>query len=195
MDSKLLNSIIISIDGLDGTGKTPISKYLENKLQNSVEIKRIIGVPDKYVDKLAYNSFSIDTQYLYYLASFVDSMMKATKKHTVVLLDRSYYSTMAYHTAYGCKIEVSNIFNAFRKPDLSLYLSTDAKTITSRLQKRDELDWYEKQLIKETALGLRIESIYESFGLQKIDSTNIDEAKVQTLDIVRQYLKTANQLR
>ena len=186
-----MENLIVSIDGLDGSGKTTICEYLISKLKKKYSVIKVVGVIDKYVDKLAYNSYSIDTKYLYYLASFIDSMMKKCSEHKgVIILDRSIYSTIAYHNVYGSKIDINNIFDIFIEPDIRIFLSTTMDVIKQRLMERSKIDWYEEKLIKDLSLGKKIETQYRDMGLQKVDATDINKAKNIVLSIIKDFIES-----
>lgn len=162
--------MIISIDGVDGTGKSTVSKYISEK----IDVTILKGVDNIFVDHLAYSTKSNEVKYLYFLSLYCDSMRNIKEKRTdkKYILDKSIYSVIAFHKALGCKLEIMNLFNIFREPDLKIYLKSPNKEWINRIKSKAEIDWYEKQLLELPCYSKKIEMIYKSLNL--IEITNYD---------------------
>ena len=155
MIDKLNTLITISIDGLDGCGKTTqiemLTKYLESKgipydvYQVSKELKqecysylRTDLIKDK---NRTYGSFFLGqirdyTKYIY-------EKLLDNPGNRVIIFDRWIYSTFLYH-GYDLEIRdaVCKVYNSgdILIPKLQLFLNTVIKTCMDRVKKRENDD-------------------------------------------------------
>ncbi|MCF7907393.1 MAG: dTMP kinase [Candidatus Omnitrophica bacterium] len=150
-------AIFITIEGLEGCGKSSVIKFLNNFLRRkkfSVKIYREPGstaigekirkiLLDKKNKKL-----SAHTELLLYLAArtqlIEEELEKSLLKYDFVICDRFFDSTLVYQGfALGLKkaTELSvKIFSLGIKPDLTFYLDLPAKKGLSRLKTRDRIE-------------------------------------------------------
>lgn len=178
--------MIIAIDGIDGIGKTTICDLLVEEF-NGIKIK---GVQDLYVDKLAYASFSIEIKFLYYVASFCDSVLKARKNNPdkIIFLDKSVYTTIAFHNAFGNKLKIENLFDATIRPDLGIFLSSPNNIWRERLLERESLCWYEQEVVNNKELSVKIENEYKKLGLDEIIISDVITTKNIIRDLINKRL-------
>ena len=175
--------MIITLDGLDGVGKSTVANLLVEK----INAKIIKGVRDVYVDKLAFESKHIDVRCLYYLASFLDSVLDSKKeKDSIIIFDKSYYSTIVYHKLLGSKIDIEETLTKIVSPDLKIYLTCNQDLWKKRLRERNKLDWYEEKLLTIQYLPEKIEALYAELGLIRIENNNLNET---VLEIVKMITK------
>ena len=173
--------MLITLDGIDGVGKSTISALLKERL-NAYIIK---GVRDDYVDKLAYSSNHIDVKCLYYLASFIDSALDSKiERNEIIVFDKSFYSTIVYHKLLGSKINIEKILTEIVAPDLKVYLTCPRFLWQERLKKRNKIDWYEKQLLESEEFASKIEDAYSELGLIRIENINIEDTFYKIVDLI-----------
>lgn len=176
--------MIITLDGIDGVGKSTVANLLEERLNAKI----IKGVRDVYIDKLAFQSKHIDVRCLYYLASFLDSVLDVKdEKDSVIIFDKSFYSTIVYHKLLGSVIDIEKTLSKIVSPDIKIYLTCNRGLWEERLRKRTKLDWYEEQLINQPFLAEKIELSYDELGLIRVENNDLNET---VSDIVKIIAKT-----
>jgi dTMP kinase len=175
--------LLITLDGIDGVGKSTIAHLLEERL-NATTIK---GVRDIYVDKLAFQSRHLNVRCLYYLASFLDAVLDAKKDNETIIFDKSFYSTIAYHRALGSEIDIERTLTSVVAPDLSIYLTCSRKVWVRRLEKREKIDWYEQQLLSQPLFAEKIEELYLEMGLLRIENNDLEETVAEILKLISSH--------
>jgi len=142
---------LIVIEGIDGAGKTTLSNLLAERLVElgydaivthepfTDEIKMLlenVGWKDPLVLTFL---FSADR------AIHVNWLRDAGKG--IIIMDRYYYSTMAYQAALGLDLKwLETVSSVFPKPDLVLLIDLPVEVALMRLsRKRDSLDFKEKR--------------------------------------------------
>ena len=174
--------MIITLDGLDGVGKSTVAEMLKVELNATV----IKGVRDIYVDKLAYGSPNIDVRCLYYLASFLDSILEAkTKINTTIIFDKSFYTTIAYHKCLGSQIDLEKTITSLVNPDLKVYLTCPKDIWVKRLLTRKNISWYEEKIINQDSLAENIELTYSKMGLCRIVNDNLENTVLDILKLIQ----------
>ena len=146
--------MIISVEGIDGAGKTTLVKALEKALKEKgieVEVFREPGttaVGEKIREILKNTELDPLTELLLFEASRRELFVKVLRhvpKEKVILIDRFYDSSTAYQ-GYGKGIEISLIeFLNERtteglKPDLTILIDIDPETALSRIGKKDRFE-------------------------------------------------------
>lgn len=158
--------LFVSIEGNDGSGKTSVVCYLEEKLRKqgfsvlasrepggiriSEKIRELILDPENI--EMAYK-----TEALLYAASraqhIEEKIIPALNEGKIVLSDRFIDSSLAYQ-GYGRSLGIDEIYNlnlfaiSNRLPDLTFFLEVDAKVAQSRVHARKELDRLELEAEK-----------------------------------------------
>lgn len=157
-----MKGILIDFEGIDGSGKRTQSILLQKKLTKSHIQSSIYSYPDyesaygKIIKQfLDYNiNLSVDEQFLLYLLDMIkdkEQVKQELKKGTVIIMDRYFFSTIAYQCA--------NLFdfNAAKKiirsidlaiPSIVFYLDVpvDIALYRKREQKGNE-DRFEKDIL------------------------------------------------
>lgn len=173
--------MIITLDGMDGVGKSTVAALLKERLNATI----VRGVRDVYVDKLAYDTPNLDVRYLYYLASFLDSILLAkAKNNSILIYDKSFYSTIAYHKCLGSQIDIEKIITSIVAPDLKVYLTCPKEVWVKRLRAREEINWYEEQIITQDSLSDKIEALYSEMGLICIVNDDLENTVSTILNLV-----------
>ncbi len=144
MSSIEYSGLFVVLEGIDGSGKTTISKMLVDRLNGlgfkaeytfeptDSEIVEVVRgkyseYRDAYVDAL---TFALDR--LLHLKRKVIPLLRAG---FIVVSDRYMYSSVAYQAASGAPIEWVLLVNKYAlKPDVTIYLDVDPETGLRRKQ-------------------------------------------------------------
>ncbi len=191
---------LIVIEGIDGAGKTTIAKWLVDWF-NSRGYRAIYTyepTDSQLVDALkrsSYRSAVLDA--LVYAADRIlhlyNKILPALENGVVVVMDRYYYSSVAYQGAQGADIEWVFTINRYAlKPDLAIYIDVDPETGLSRLKSLGSRRFPEYE---EVSLLKRVREIYlmlvERGELILVDGRrSIDEVKNSVLEIVLSRLSS-----
>ena len=138
------SGLFVVLEGIDGSGKTTISKMLVDRLNGlgfkaeytfeptDSEIVEVVRgkyseYRDAYVDAL---TFALDR--LLHLKRKVIPLLRAG---FIVVSDRYMYSSVAYQAASGAPIDWVLLVNKYAlKPDVTIYLDVDPETGLRRKQ-------------------------------------------------------------
>ena len=136
--------MLISVEGLDGVGKSTISKALSSSLNIPIAekpIKKLLYLSDEQSKKISekiYGSYSSNIQAMYYLMGYL-SVLEDSKKFDL-LMDRGFLST--YYFSYN--VENSSLFDMFVQnyglPDITIVLYATVESRIKRIQQRDSSD-------------------------------------------------------
>ena len=149
--------IFIVVEGIDGAGKTTLTKALKNKLENeglSVVLSRepTNGPHGQKIREFAKTGRpSPEEELQAFINDRKDHVSKtirpSLKRGDIVLLDRYYYSTMAYQGARGISMDmISQKHRDFIiDPDLLVLLDIEVEDALARASNRGELDEFEKK--------------------------------------------------
>jgi len=155
---------IIALEGLDGTGKTSLANWL-NVTFNYEIIKspnanffKIRDYFDKSNDIKERFCFYIGASF--YISTLIDDLIACNK---IIVLDRYYYSTLAYHYVFDKTIvnKYSNFCKKLTKPDLIVFLKSDYKVAQKRCLKRTRLA--NDNIITSEDIYKKITSAYEKY--------------------------------
>ena len=155
-------NLLITFEGIEGSGKTYQSKKLYKKLKRlklpAIYTREPGGCPSaEIIRKIILNGekekFNDLTDTLLYLASRNEHLEKKIKpailKKKIIICDRFTDSTIAYQV-YGKKVDKSlinfihgKILNNI-KPDLTFILTANSKKIDQRLKMRKKINRYDK---------------------------------------------------
>ena len=198
----LKKGVLIVFEGIDGAGKTTQAEILLTKLKKKgfdvvyfqepsrgkwgSIIKEKALLPDSLTPEEELELFQRDRK-----ENVKRNLKPALKKKRVVILDRYYFSTVAYQGAKGIDpewIKSSNEKFAI-KPDLVFILDIEAKKGLKRIEDRkrkDKLFEREEYLVKvrEIFKGFKGENIFH------IDGTRPEEEVSRKIEkIVVDYIK------
>jgi len=205
--------VVISIDGIDAAGKTTLAKLLvENSNLNFVIVessrrKDLFPEVREYLNQNIKDN--IIARFLYFSVASLLALNEAiehTEAGKNVILDRSFYSTIAHHRAfdrYYCNGEHLQVIDELSKtiekrmikPDVAVFLYVDEKERVKRLQIRDnsqnnKLDEentaqeYALEEFRGIAARLKEENIVK---VLEIDTTHLNKQEVAK--IVENYIK------
>ncbi|MEE8378608.1 MAG: dTMP kinase [Candidatus Aminicenantaceae bacterium] len=150
---KVKKGILIVFEGIDGSGKSTQIQILRNILDDKGLDVVVFREPShgpwgqKIKEKAAFpDSLSPEEELELFVNDRKDNVQKnlrpALAKNKIVLLDRYYFSTMAYQGAKGLDVEKIRLLNekfAIR-PDLVFILDVDAGRALHRIQDRKNKD-------------------------------------------------------
>jgi len=138
------SGLFVVLEGIDGSGKTTISKILVDRLNRlgfkaeytfeptDSEIVEVIRgkyseYRDAYIDAL---TFALDR-----LLHLKRKVIPLLRDGFIVVSDRYMYSSVAYQAASGAPIEWVLLVNKYAlKPDVTIYLDVDPETGLRRRQ-------------------------------------------------------------
>jgi dTMP kinase len=138
------SGLFVVLEGIDGSGKTTISKMLVDRLNGlgfkaeytfeptDSEIVEVIRgkysvYRDAYIDAL---TFALDR-----LLHLKRKVIPLLRDGFIVVSDRYMYSSVAYQVATGAPIEWVLLVNKYAlKPDVTIYLDVDPETGLRRRQ-------------------------------------------------------------
>jgi len=147
--------VLIAIEGIDGAGKTTLARKLEKWLEsrgysvevikepgNSVWGQKIRESYDRVLDaREELELFLKDRE-----ENVRRKILPALKKGTIVIMDRYYYSTMAYQGARGIDVEEIRRRNEeiAPKPDAVLLLDCEPELCFERIRRRGKTNRFER---------------------------------------------------
>jgi thymidylate kinase len=184
--------IFISIDGIDGTGKTTVSKLLSKKL-GFIYYKS----PADNFEKLRSNvdkDINVFGRYSYYrLAVNYDSIrISELLKRNNVVSDRYILSTFAYHYAMNKKIKLIYDDKNIIKPNICFILHASFQVLEKRFIMRNNFD----RIIENITLLKKVEKIFKNisnylpnFNVKHINTDKLSENEVanKIIKILREY--------
>jgi dTMP kinase len=149
--------VLINLEGIDGCGKSTQTTLLKKKLEEKGETVIVLKEPTKephgqklwdvlHGKRKATNE-EILTFFLLDRKQHVDEKIQpALDKGTVVLMDRYYYSSMAYQVAGGLDVEyVRNKHDFAPNPDIVFIFDLPVSTALERVRDHSEADEFEKE--------------------------------------------------
>lgn len=133
----------IVVEGLDGSGKTTLIENIVNSLNGIVPIKSLIDILPRgkcirecIGNKEHYgNDLSIALLYLSETTRVKDIIEEYLKNGVDVIVDRWFYSTMAYTNNKYIDI-IDNVGKYLPNIDMTIYVDVDIDTIVKRLSNK-----------------------------------------------------------
>jgi dTMP kinase len=178
--------VLINLEGIDGCGKSTQSKFLVKKFEENNEKTIILKEPTngKY-GKMLWEMLSGKRKAT--TEQILDLFVMDRKEHVknkinpalnegkIVLMDRYYYSTMAYQAAAGIDVNRIRKDNEFApKPDIVLIFDLPADLAMKRVRGHSVADVFEKEehleKVREAYLNLENDPL-----VRIIDSTRTPE--------------------
>ena len=149
--------MLIDLEGIDGCGKSTQTKLLQKKLEEKGEKTLILKEPtnephgQKLWDVLrgkikATNEEILDFFVLDRKQHVKEKIKPALEQGTVVLMDRYYYSSMAYQVAGGLNVDyIRNKHDFAPTPNIVLVFDLPVTTALERVHGHREADEFEKE--------------------------------------------------
>jgi len=191
--------MIIAIEGIDGAGKTTIVKFLTKELKRRgydvISFKE--PTESEWGRKIKSStfkdrSFNPEDELKLFLKdrewNVEHNILPALKAGKIVIMDRYYYSTIAYQGARGIDIKkICKLNEKFPKPDLVIILDIKPETALERIRRRgdkpnrfEDLEYLRK--VREIFLSLKNNVVIVNA------ERPIEEVKRDVLGIVFKHL-------
>ncbi|KAM0679176.1 hypothetical protein BDAP_000068 [Binucleata daphniae] len=184
------NNKFIVIEGIDRSGKTTITKYIAEYINNATRISfpNRESVTGKIIDSYLKNNVNLNPQTIHLLFSANRWEMKKEIENMLtkgsVVCDRYFYSGIAYSIANGLDIEWCNKPDAgLRKPDLVIFLDIKPKNVQQRSGFGDEK--YEKaEHLEKVYLALKNLVENDTNGCVVDANCSVSELKQRIVKII-----------
>ena len=183
--------MLINLEGIDGCGKSTQSKFLMDKFESNNEEIILLKEPTngKYGQKLwEMLSGKIEANTEEILELFVldrrehvtQKIRPALDEGKIVLMDRYYYSTMAYQGAAGIDVNRIRKDNEFApKPDIVLIFDLPADLAMKRVRGHSVADVFEKEeyleKVRKAYLNLENDSLVRIIDATRTPKKIFDE--------------------
>jgi len=165
-----VEGVLIVIEGIDGAGKTTVAREITRMLVSrgyraiytyepyeSPFAEALVRVKEKSIDNPLIDALAMACDRAYHVEVVVKPAME---RGEVVVMDRYYYSTIAYQGAMGVDTEWLRIINnAFPKPDLAIYLDIEPEEGLKRIRTTGRWGFYEKKGLLEAARRIYLELV------------------------------------
>ena len=168
----------VSLEGLDGTGKTTVAAALAEHLRAGgmpVTTFHVPMVPFESAKQYVAEQCDINTQFLFHLTGVSDASRQIVVELTnaSVICDRYIHSTLAYHRAMGTTVQLSPESMGIRWPDHVFYLTADDERVRrSRIDSRGAFDPGDNLHFVEGGLLERIDEEYRRFSSVNVVETS-----------------------
>jgi len=148
--------VLVNLEGIDGCGKSTQSKLLLEKLEGKGEKVIILKEPTKrphgqklwdvlHGKRKASNEEILELFVLDRKQHVEEKIQPALDDGTVVLMDRYYYSSMAYQVAGGIDVEEIREKHVFApRPDVVLIFDLPVSVALERVKGHSDADEFEK---------------------------------------------------
>ena len=148
--------VLVNLEGIDGCGKSTQSKLLREKLEEEGEKVIILKEPTKrphgqklwdvlHGKRKASNEEILELFVLDRKQHVEEKIQPALDDGTVVLMDRYYYSSMAYQVAGGIDVEEIREKHVFApRPDVVLIFDLPVSVALERVKEHSDADEFEK---------------------------------------------------
>ena len=149
--------MLVNLEGIDGCGKSTQSKLLREKLEGEGEKVIILKEPTKrphgqklwdvlHGKRKATNEEILELFVLDRIQHVEEKIQPALDDGTVVLMDRYYYSSMAYQVAGGIDVEEIREKHVFApRPDVVLIFDLPVSVALERVKGHSDADEFEKE--------------------------------------------------
>ena len=149
--------VLVNLEGIDGCGKSTQSKLLLEKLEGEGEKVIILKEPTKrphgqklwdmlHGKRKATNEEILELFVLDRKQHVEEKIEPALDSGAVVLMDRYYYSSMAYQVAGGIDVEEIREKHEFApKPDVVLIFDLPVSVALKRVKGHSDADEFEKE--------------------------------------------------
>ncbi len=190
--------MLIAIEGIDGSGKTTVAKFLFSELSERGYDVVLLKEPtdskwgrklkESYTSRLSPEEelelFLKDREY-----DVRNNILPSLREGRIVIMDRYYFSTIAYQGALGFDINELREMNEkiAPKPDILIVLDLPPEEAVKRIKSRGKPNEFEN-----TNYLKRVREIFLSMREAIIIDSRIDEKelKERVLEVVLRHLKS-----
>jgi dTMP kinase len=181
----------IVVEGLDGTGKSTIAKQLAESLDYQYK-KTPSDTFQKARSYFDVPEISTLERISFYLADCLKlSMQVQTNEELFLVVDRYFYSTLAYHLEQDPDLTrcFEPLVKNLRKPDLVILLHTDFEISRRRIQERSATASYEDKFLNREAFQRIFNNYLELIDAPKLIIENSGTVE-ETLERIIQEIRT-----
>jgi dTMP kinase len=200
---------LIVLEGIDGAGKSTLTKALTEYLKKTGRKVRTLIYPDrsyiygKIIDDFLHSkiNLSVEEQFLLYLTDMVKDKIKisnAIADGEIVILDRYFFSTIAYQCSNGLDYERSKNFVELLSLNRSFgvfYIDIPIELSLQRKQKQKSLTGVDRFEANKSLLQ-SVKVFYERLFSERAFADNwvkIDGSKSQE-EVSKELIDAANKL-
>lgn len=172
-----LEHVFISLDGVDGVGKTTVAKLLA--ADGSFQYHKSPAGPFAQLRKeVDAHATPLERYCFYRLATQFDSVqINRLLKEGSVVCDRYIASTAAYHITMDARIRVIHDDGVLIKPHFAFLLGARSEIRDKRLLERAKIS-SDIEIERNSAFLDRVAELFMSFGLIYIDTSDITAEEV-----------------
>ena len=171
--------IFVTIDGVDGVGKTTAAKQLAAN-GDFYYHKSPNGAYAQLRHEVDLRAAPVERYCFYRTATQFDSVqISDLLKTTSVVSDRYVASTAAYHIALDPRIKLIHQEEGLLKPDFSFLLTAHSQIRDRRILMREHVS-SDKKLESDSKFLDQVADIFATLGLKVIDTSNLSPEEVVT---------------
>lgn len=190
--------MLITVEGIDGSGKTTIVKFLAEELKKrSYDVVTFKEPTDSEYGRkirkiLREKSLNPEKELELFIKdrelNVQKNVLPALRSGKVVIMDRYYYSTIAYQGALGLNLDLIKKLNEqFPRPDFTIILDIDPEIALKRIEAKRKPDRFE-----DIAYLRKVREIFLSLkdNVVVIDAErDLGQVKKDVLEVVLNFLK------
>ncbi len=165
-----MRGALIVFEGIDGAGKTTVSRRIAERLVSSGYraiytyepyespfAKALMRIKESSIHSPLIDALGMTCDRAYHVETVVKP---AIERGEIVVMDRYYHSTIAYQGAMGIDIEWLRVINSvFPKPDLAIYLDIEPEEGLRRSGPAARWGFYEKKGLLEAARRIYLDLV------------------------------------
>lgn len=183
----------IVIEGLDGCGKSTISRVLQIK-HNAVLLNALPDTIKPWLKivgntKLPEATFSYFTLCNLLKSQEIESIISAGKN---VILDRYFYTTYVYHQQIvksNFPVEIKTFYDKLLQPDLVIFLDVPHEIRKERIRSRSgELQWYGDAISIQTDLTENYFNLFNDLKTKVFKVDNHNNSIEQSIKIINKEI-------
>lgn len=184
----------IVIEGLDGCGKSTISKQLQKKY-NAVLLNALPNKIKPWLEivgntKIPEATFSYFTLCNLLKSQEIENIIGTGKN---VILDRYFYTTYVYHQEIikeNFPSEIKDFYNNLIQPDLVIFLDVPQRIRTERIMSRKgELQWYGDAISLKTDLTNNYFKLFRELKTKPLCVDNHKNSIEQSISLISQKIE------
>lgn len=192
---------LIAIEGIDGAGKTTIARHLHSFLSklgydcivlkepsDSVYGQRIRACKQRMDAEEELRLFILDRE-----IDVRERIIPALQSGKIVIMDRYYYSNIAYQSARGIDAKkIREMNESFApKPDLVILLDVSPETALQRIKERRVRSAFEEREYLERVRKKFLELVDDRVVVVNAEK-RLDEVKKEVETLTLEFLKKKN---